>query len=361
MRIVGFLVLGVAGLSAASIDGTGPSDSRNLNASGLGIREGNSVVVRQAAVRAVALLGREVLAWPKENGCFSCHNNGDAFRALLFAFERKTVADLGAWRETLGWLDRAQDWRRSGKRPEIPETDGRLADIQFGWALAMAVERGVSTNRLALLTVARRLIEDQDRDGGWVVEPSPGPGSPATYGNALATVVAVRILHAAASSEHDAAIRRANRWLGQLPIRNVAAAVSFLLWPDSGNRESHSSRRKEAIGFLLDAQTRSGGWGPYRDAPAEVFDTSLAMLALAEAGAVGEMLQARIKESRDRGFELLVRLQESDGGWPATTRPSGNESYAQRISTTAWAIMALLSEDVSRRSGVPAVRRPGGP
>jgi len=297
----------------------------------------------------VAFLGREVRAWPKENGCFSCHNNGDAFRSLLVAFETKKITDLGSGRETLEWLGRSSDWRRSGGRAETPETDGRLADIQFGWALSMALERGVTTNRAALSTLARRLVEDQALDGGWVVEPAPGAGSPATYGNALATAVAVRILRTAGHAEMDTAMRRAERWMTLQPIRNVAAAASMLLWPDSADDATSQQRRKEAVGFLLSSQTRSGGWGPYRDAPAEVFDTSLAVLALAETGSVVETFPGKIAEARERGLGYLVGQQETDGGWPATTRPSGGESYAQRMSTTAWAAMALMGEGLSRR------------
>ena len=43
-----------------------------------------------------------------------------------------------------------------------------------------------------------------------------------------------------------------------------------------------------------------------------------------------------------RGRSYLIGTQESDGGWPETTRPSGNLSYAHRISTTGWATQALL-------------------
>jgi hypothetical protein len=35
-------------------------------------------------------------------------------------------------------------------------------------------------------------------------------------------------------------------------------------------------------------------------------------------------------------------MQMSDGSWPETTRPSNQESYAQRISTTGWALLALM-------------------
>jgi squalene cyclase len=44
----------------------------------------------------------------------------------------------------------------------------------------------------------------------------------------------------------------------------------------------------------------------------------------------------------ERGRAFLAASQKPDGSWPATTRPRGGESYAQQMSTTAWATLALL-------------------
>ena len=44
-----------------------------------------------------------------------------------------------------------------------------------------------------------------------------------------------------------------------------------------------------------------------------------------------------------RGRAFLVAQQQEDGSWIETTRPPGNVSYAQRISTTGWATLALLA------------------
>jgi len=76
-----------------------------------------------------------------------------------------------------------------------------------------------------------------------------------------------------------------------------------------------------------------------------VFDTAVALMALnlirrarlAEA-ARGVDLDSAIHEGRS----FLLSVQEPDGHWPETTRPSNQESYAQRISTTGWALMALI-------------------
>jgi hypothetical protein len=49
------------------------------------------------------------------------------------------------------------------------------------------------------------------------------------------------------------------------------------------------------------------------------------------------------KEAINKGKAYLVAQQRPDGSWPETTRPAHQESYAQRISTTGWAMLALLS------------------
>ena len=68
-----------------------------------------------------------------------------------------------------------------------------------------------------------------------------------------------------------------------------------------------------------------------------MFDTAVVVLAL---GCVPETEEVR--GMRARGRKYLVATQEEDGGWPATTRPAGAESYAQRVATSGWATLALL-------------------
>ena len=81
-------------------------------------------------------------------------------------------------------------------------------------------------------------------------------------------------------------------------------------------------------------QNSDGGWGPWKHSPSEAFDTAIAMIALQSLSLAPE----RVKRGRD----FLLRSQLTNGGWPETTRPAGGQSYAQHISTTAWATIALL-------------------
>ena len=50
-----------------------------------------------AEERAVAHLAREVPRWAKKNRCYSCHNNGDAARALYTAVRLGRSVPAGAW------------------------------------------------------------------------------------------------------------------------------------------------------------------------------------------------------------------------------------------------------------------------
>jgi squalene cyclase len=113
-----------------------------------------------------------------------------------------------------------------------------------------------------------------------------------------------------------------------------------------------SRARAEALKFIASAQVQDGGWGPYKDSPPEIFDTALAILALSE---IREELE--VPEMIKRGRAFLRSQQLADGSWPATTRPSGSESYAQQISTTGWATLALLHADETGTTRRDAKRR----
>ena len=91
---------------------------------------------------------------------------------------------------------------------------------------------------------------------------------------------------------------------------------------------------RQWMDVVIRGQGRDGGFGPYAKSPSEVFDTAIAVMAL--GGGRGDARVAR------RGRTYLIESQQVDGGWPETTRPAGAQSYAQRISTSAWALLALL-------------------
>jgi hypothetical protein len=282
--------------------------------------------------RAVAYLAAEVPRWSRENHCFSCHNNGDAARALFGAKAAGLMVEDSAIADTIAWLNRPDGWDKNGA--DGPISDKRLARIEFALALASAVETGASRDRDALRRAAEGVEKDQLADGSWPIEDGGGLGSPATYGRRLASALAVRVLERDDPARHAKAIGRARLWLRSADLSSVLdAAAEVLGQPDAGR---DGSRR--AVDFLRSSQSRSGGWGPYRDTPTEPFDTALALLALASRRG-----EPGIIEAIGRGRTALITMQRDDGSWPETTRPAGGESYAQRLSTTGWATLALFA------------------
>jgi glycerate kinase len=280
---------------------------------------------------AVAYLAREVPAWHRDNQCYSCHNNGDGARALFLATTRgHNVKD--SLTDTLTWLRKPSAWAENKGDPSA--SDQRLADLQFAAALATATRANLISDPTLLQSAARRLVLHQSVDGAWHVEPQNDVGSPVTYGTPLATAFAWRILREANDPANSAALTSASNWLSQLQPKNIPAAAALLLFATDTR---HHEKQSLAQSYLLKHQLPNGGWGPYPNAPAEIFDSSLALIALTAANTIEPAL------NRARAF--LESQQNSDGSWPATTRPTGGESYAQQTSTTAWATVALIQSN----------------
>lgn len=293
----------------------------------------SQITADEAETKAIAFLVREVPAWPKNNGCFSCHNNGDAARALYVATRKGINVAPEAVIETNNWLSKPNSWKNNKGDPGF--SDKRLANIQFASALSVAIETGQLKDRSPLAEAARLLIPDQSENGAWKIDAGTTPGSPATYGTPLATVMALRVLKAANLPEANPAIQKAENWLRQTKPNNVLTAAALLMFSiDAADKQKET----DSLKLIRSAQTSDGGWGPYADSPPEVFDTAVVLLALAEF-----KKRSEVEAAIQRGRKFLIKEQQPDGSWPETTRPSGGESYAQRLSTTGWATLALLA------------------
>ena len=278
--------------------------------------------------RAVQFLAHEVPAWSRDNGCFSCHNNGDGARALFVAAANGHHV-RNAFAETLTWLKAPEKWDHNKGDPAF--SDARLADIQFAAALLAASDSGLIADRAILDRAARRLLPHQAEDGAWHVEPQSPIGAPVTYGTTLATYLAWKTLSSSKDPALTMARKKAARWLSNARIEDIPSAAALLLFAANvGDPEKQIA----SVAYLAKHQLPAGGWGPYPLAPAENFDTGLALLALSRASAAPEV--------RQRARAYLLSQQNADGSWSATTRPTGGESYAQQISTTAWAAIAAL-------------------
>lgn len=296
-----------------------------------------------AIARGVDYLKVEVPKWKAEHPCYSCHNNGDATRALLVAGSKGY--DIGtSLDDTLAFLKQPSKWDQN-KAPAGFD-DKALARVQFASALAVAERHGKAAST-DLEAAAKLLVNDQKPDGSWQLDQSQSLGSPATYGTIIATWSARSTLISSGMQPDNFTIVQADKWIRGLTPENVLDASGTILALELSSDVMAENLRRTCLSILRNGQSPAGGWGPYVTASPQVFDTAVAVLALSALEVEPRLARSaytlpELKEAIANGKKYIVSQQRPDGGWPETTRPANQESYAQRISTTAWALLALL-------------------
>jgi hypothetical protein len=297
-----------------------------------------------AVARGVGYLTKEVPKWKAEHPCYSCHNNGDATRALLAASAKGH--DIGtSLDDTLTFLKQPAKWDQN-KAPDGFD-DKQLARVQFASALALAERHGKAAST-DLDQAAKLLVADQKADGSWTLDQSQSIASPVTYGTIIATWSARTTLISSGMQPDHFTIVAADRWIRGLAPENVIDASATVLALELASDVMAENLRRACLQIIRQGQSPDGGWGPYVTAKPQVFDTAIAVLALSMLDVEPRLArstyrQEELKEAIAKGKAYLVSQQRPDGSWPETTRPADQESYAQRISTTGWAMLALLA------------------
>ena len=292
--------------------------------------------------RAVAYLTQQVGGWKSKQGCASCHHNGDAARALLLAAHRGH--DVGdALTETRAFLQNPSGWAANKGHGD----DEGLMRLQFAAALAAAGEQD-RTPSPALVEAAKIILADQTQDGAWTPDASDPPSSPLTWGTAVATWMARSTLIASGREPDDFAVAQTDRWLRTVEATTVPDAAGVVLGLGVTSDVMADKQRAKYLNLLRFAQRESGGWGAEPNAEyATAFDTALVLLALQQLESDPRLARStyRVEELQAaiaKGRAFLVDLQRPDGSWPETVRGASKNSEALRLSTTAWALTALL-------------------
>lgn len=290
-----------------------------------------------AIAKGVDFLKKEVPKWKLDPACL-----GDATRALLVAGAKGY--DIGAaLDETLSFLKQPAQWDQ--QKPA--GSDRALTHIKFTSALAAAERYGKAAST-DLEAAAKLLVADQQADGSWPIESPQSVGSPTTYGTILATWSARTSLIASGMQPDNFTIVQADRWTRGLAPENVLDASSTILALELASDVMAENLRRTCLSILRESQSPQGGWGPSSTAAPQVFDTALAVLALSALATEPRLARSayrpeELKEAIANGKKYIVSQQRLDGSWPETTRPANQENYAQRISTSAWALLALLT------------------
>jgi hypothetical protein len=292
--------------------------------------------------RAAAFLAAEVSRWRKAHACYSCHHSGDAARALFKAASRGHVS-ADVLKDTRAFLETPASWERNKGH----EADEGLARLQLSAALAVAREHDLDPAP-PLVAAANILLGDQMPEGSWVPDASDGPGSPLTWGTAVATWMARTTLIASGRQPDDFSVAQIDRWLRTAEGATISDTAGIVLGLGITADVMADTQRATLLNLLRYAQRESGGWGAVPAAQsATVFDTALVLMALQQFRSDPRLARSTFREEelRDaiaRGRAWLVDQQQPDGSWAATMRGSAAPSDAQRISTTAWALLALL-------------------
>jgi hypothetical protein len=286
--------------------------------------------------RALVYLAREVPLWSANNKCYSCHNNGDAARALCVAVRLSHHVPAQALADTTRWLGSPEQWDKNAGNEAA--SDKGLARIQFAAALVEVLDAGLLKDRTPLARAADLVADYQQKDGSWKTDAQGTVGSPTTYGTCLATHLARRILQRAGAPRFRTAIASADQWLRKVRVANVLDAAAVLLALEGSDDPDACTQRRHCLDLVRKGQASDGGWGPYVTSPPEPFDTAVVLLALVKFKG-----QAEYQPLLRRGRAFLLATQQPAGNWVETTRPPGAESYAQRLSTTGWATLALLA------------------
>src|SRR5579864_5257757 len=108
---------------------------------------------------ALAYLSREVPRWQRDNQCASCHNNGDAARALYVARRLRHHVPAASLASTSAWLAQPASWDSNRGNPAF--SDKNLARIQFAAALLEALDAKVVKDRQVLRQAAESLLPEQ--------------------------------------------------------------------------------------------------------------------------------------------------------------------------------------------------------
>jgi hypothetical protein len=296
----------------------------------------------EAIPRALAYLSREVPAWASNHDCYSCHNNGDAARALLAASERGYSFGREALAGTLEWLKRPESWDDAPTEAEF--RDQQLAAIQFAAATGHAARAQLMQESEPVAAAAGKVAAIQRPDGSWRLDRSGLGGSPIVYPDALATALSRQLLVQAGRERFAAQIDLADRWLRSARPHATAQAAAVVLGLDQADDPPALAQRQRFAQLAQRAQHDSGAWGPFVGHSAEPFDSALVLLALDQLESTGGA-SSEVQRMISKGRRWLIATQNADGSWTETTRPAGSESYAHRISTTAWVLLALLATE----------------
>jgi hypothetical protein len=135
----------------------------------------------------------------------------------------------------------------------------------------------------------------------------------------------------------------------QTPARTTTRAFRAMVYARLG--ETRREALEKDVQWLLQHQRDDGGWGETSDAPANTFDSALAMLALQQADRLGAKTPT---SAWDRAKQFLLVAQNSDGGYGYQYVPGNKPRLRGSSNGPATAAAAVMWGVLIDRKQLPA-------
>jgi hypothetical protein len=277
-----------------------------------------------------------------KGNCASCHQGAMSVVAYSEAKKRGFSVD-----ETL-----LSDILVSTKTRFVPEYEA-VPPVQNGSeipSLAMPLLTLALDTRPGVLTadelarMARYIINRQQPDGGWPLQPrNPSPvfDSRETFTTWLYLGLEPALL---TDKDQPAAVRKsrekARAWLDSRPPADTTqyAALRLLM---NVRAKASPGEQERTVELLLRRQNPDGGWSQAPEFASDAYATGQALYALSLAG-----VKSSRKEIR-RAVEFLVAAQRQDGSWEMIPRATPEREASKNLVPityfgAAWATIGLV-------------------
>jgi N-acyl-D-amino-acid deacylase len=300
--------------------------------------------IRPSINRALLLLQKSLMEYPRHETCFSCHHQGVSMFTLSLArargyttAEKKSVENV--IKHTAADLQSALLLYQKG--------EGQPGGVtRAGYALFALQSGGVERDAITTAVTGFLLQRDQDK-GFWSVSGHRPPSEASAFTDTFLAIRALKTYGQEAQKDAiTARIARARQWLEQTPPKDTEDRV-FQLW---GLYEAGTARTRlqEAVKELLAEQRKDGGWAQLPEAASDAYATGTVLTALCLAGGLST------EDSAYRqGVQFLLQSQQADGSWRVTSRskpfqpyfesgfPHGKDQFIS-MAASGWATAALI-------------------
>lgn len=293
----------------------------------------NDPQVRSAASRGLSFLAQSSREWTQRHRCFGCHVQAVTMEALSvgkkhqYSIAPKDLSDMVAALK-MGVT-----------------AGGHTTGIAFEGSAWARYDQWASNNETnQLLIYAKELLAVQDPAGAIRDDDRRLPVTGGTLQTTFQAAQTWRQAYARTADEKwQAPLRKAESFLAKTSakfqdakgvyVQDINFALLGLLASGVTRQESSAYR---LISMLLRRQNSDGGWG-LNPQKSDAFATGQTVYALKMAGF------SDADEQVARGIQFLVRTQGQTGGWRTYNSNQGGAEKAE----TMWAVLGLVTVDVA--------------